>query len=602
MIESDSRTAASQATAFSRGWSFFAIVPVAFVAIWYLFPVVVALAQSVASPHPGLQNFQALLTTPAYIRVALRTVWIAVIVTAICVVVGYPVAYAVGTAGPWGRRLLLIGVISPYLTSILVRTFAWEVLLGRLGLAGRLLRFFHLPHADLLFTPAAVIIGLVHLSLPLMILPLVSVMQQVDRSVIRSAASLGAGPTETMLTTFMPLTLSGIEAGCVLVFVYSIGAFITPAILGASAGQMLGVSIDIAVEQFADFGFAAAAAVLLTAAVMFVLAIYAWRFSGNAQWFAGAHVAPVSPSGRRTAWGRIAARAVRRAAQAVDRLALVRSRAPLLLIVGAAFAFLLLPQLIAIPISFSPTRTLIFPQAGFSTQWYAGYFTPEWLKPTTVSLVVATSVAIAATILAMLAALAVTRGLSPAAGRAVTILMFLPLLIPAIVSAVAFYVFFAPLHLTDSIVGLIVAHTAIVVPLAFAVLSANLRALGHSYEQAAASLGARRFTVLRRIVVPLVARGLAVSLFLTFLTSFDETVVAIFLSGVHVKTLPRRMFEALTMESDPTIGVVATLLMAMAALVLIGSHLVTAKTSADVTAGIPVAPGLPPSPASGGAE
>jgi putative spermidine/putrescine transport system permease protein len=118
---------------------------------------------------------------------------------------------------------------------------------------------------------------------------------------------------------------------------------------------------------------------------------------------------------------------------------------------------------------------------------------------------------------------------------------------------------------------LILAHTALAIPFAFVVLLGSVRSLDRRYEQAAASLGANRALILRRVVLPLVRPAVLTSLFLTFVISFDESVVSIFLSGVHVKTLPRRMFEAIALESDPRIGVVATLSMAVAMAGLIAS-------------------------------
>jgi len=152
-----------------------------------------------------------------------------------------------------------------------------------------------------------------------------------------------------------------------------------------------------------------------------------------------------------------------------------------------------------------------------------------------------------------------------------TTLLLLPLLIPTVVAAVGLYLVFVRLRLTDSVLGLILAHTALAIPFAFAVMSGHMRSLDSAFERAAASLGAGRLAVLRRIVFPLVRPGVLVALFFTLLFSFDEAVVAVFLSGFRLKTLPRRMFEALLLESDPTVGVVATLSLGLSVLVLAGS-------------------------------
>jgi putative spermidine/putrescine transport system permease protein len=548
------------------------------VALVYLVPLASMLAESVLSPEPGLQNFAALLGGPGYQRVLLQTLWIALVSTALCLVVGYPVAYAITGAGPVARRILLIGVISPYLTSVLVRTFAWEVLLGRLGPLNQALVRLGLQTEGILLTPAAVVVGLVHILLPLMILPLYSVMQGIDQSLPRSARALGAGPARAFFRVYLPLTLPGVEVGCVLVFVYGVGAFISPQILGGRSGIMLGVIIQIAIDRMADLGFAAAAACLLMLIVLAVLALYRTGMSGHIEWLAVRE--SISRAGReprrRRAEGRPGrTRLLPRLADALGRGldATGLSRQPVLLwaFTGAVLVFLVVPQLVAIPISFSSTRTLIFPPRGLSTQWYANFVTAEWLRPTATSVVVAVVVSLAATLLGALAGVGIVRGLGPRAAGAATVLLLLPLLIPTVVAAVGLYLVFAPLRLTDSVVGLILAHTALALPFAFAVMSGHMRSLDGTYERAAASLGAGRYAVLRRIVFPLVRPGVFVALFFTLLFSFDEAVVAIFLSGIRVKTLPRRMFEALLLESDPTVGVVATLSLALSVGVLVAS-------------------------------
>jgi ABC-type spermidine/putrescine transport system permease subunit I len=559
-------------------WWLLGLPAVLFVTLVYLVPLGSVLVQSVLSPEPGFQNFVQLLGSRGYQRVLLQTLWIALVATGLCLVIGYPVAYAITRAGPVARRILVIGVISPYLTSVLVRTFAWEVLLGRLGLINQALVLLGFRGEGILLTPAAVIVGLVHILLPLMILSLYSVMQGIDESLPRSARALGAGPARAFFRVYMPLTLPGIEVGCVLVFVYGVGAFITPQILGGRSGIMLGVVIQVAIDHMADLGFAAAAACLLMLVVLAVLLLYRTGMSGSIEWLAVRE--SIARAGResRRRGGPRRPRRVRIlpwladvAGRGLDATGLSQHRSLLWVFTGVVLVFLVVPQLIAVPISFSSTRTLIFPPRGLSTQWYANFFSSEWLSPAITSMGIAITVSVGATLLGALAGVGVVRGLTPRAGDMATVLLLLPLLIPTVVAAVGLYLVFLDLGLTDSVLGLVLAHTALAIPFAFAVISGHVRSLDSTFERAAASLGAGRFAVLRRILFPLVRPGVFVALFLTLLFSFDEAVVAIFLSGLHVKTLPRRMFEALLLESDPTVGVVATLSLGLSVVVLLGS-------------------------------
>src|SRR5581483_8719143 len=396
-------------------WGGLSVPALGFVALVYLVPLGSMLVDSVLSPEPGLQNFARLLGSWSYQRVLLQTLWIALVATVLCLVIGYPVAFAITRAGPVARRGLIIGIISPYLTSVLVRTFAWEVLLGRLGLITRTLRLLGVPTEGILLTPAAVIVGLVHVLLPLMILPLYSVMQGIDESLPRSARALGAGPARAFFRVYLPLTLPGVEVGCVLVFVYGVGAFITPQILGGRSGIMLGVVIQVAIDQLADLGFAAAAACLLTVIVLTVLVLYRAGMSGSIEWLAVresiGRVGREPRRRRRSGRTRILVRLGDLAGRGLDATGLSRRPGLLWAFTGAVLAFLVLPQLIAVPISFSSTRTLIFPPRSFSPQWYVNFFSADWLAPAITSTVVATTVAVAATLLGALAGVGVVRGL-----------------------------------------------------------------------------------------------------------------------------------------------------------------------------------------------
>ncbi len=543
----------------------------------FIVPLASMVGQSVTSPSLGLTNYAAIARNPAYAQIGLQTVLIGVATTVLCFAIGYPLAYFIATARPSVRGILLLGVAAPYLMSVLVRTFAWEVLLGDEGVVARLLRAAGMPNEGFLFTSGAVIVSLVHILLPVMVLPLVSVMHQVDPAFALAARSLGAGPARTFTRVFLPLTVPGIQVGSVLVFVYGIGSFITPQILGGRAGTMLGVIIQRAIDQLADWGFAAAVAVVLMTLVGAVLGIFQWRLAGSLEWILAGSVAPrraFGTDGEREHERSSLSRVVDAVAGAVDGIGISRSRAPLAVWSALAVIFLLLPQLIALPISLSSTRTLIFPPPGYSLQWYRAFFGPDWLPAATVSVVVGLAAALAATALGTLAGISVSRAFGPRTQLAIGGLLLLPLVIPSVVTAVALYLVFAPLGLTDSVLGIALAHVAIALPFAFTIVYANARSLDPTYERAAASLGAGTAATLRRVILPLIRPGIAVALFFTFLTSFDEAVIAIFLSGVHVKTLPRRMFEAITLESDPTIGVVATLSITLTVLVIAGSALV----------------------------
>ena len=188
---------------------------------------------------------------------------------------GYPTAYVLSRVGGRLRRVLLLLVIVPYLTSFLVRTYAWMVLLGPKGIINSLLLEAGLIDTPLklLYSAIGVHVGMIHVLLPLMILPLYSVMVRIDAAWLRAARSLGAQPRQVFLHVFLPLSLPGIGAGCALVFLSSIGFFVTPALLGGPKQITIAMLIDLMINDLLNWGLGAALALmlLLVVTVLFLL-------------------------------------------------------------------------------------------------------------------------------------------------------------------------------------------------------------------------------------------------------------------------------------------------------------------------------------------
>ncbi|MFL7905254.1 ABC transporter permease [Azospirillum argentinense] len=341
----------------------------AVIGLVYLMPMAALLMQSLTDPVFGVHHYARILTQPGYLWTIARTLSISGLATILALMIGYPVAYVIATSDrAWLRSALLICVILPNLTSILIRSFAWQVLLGRVGPINQSLQALGLPPQDLLFNAVAVIIGLTHFLLPLMILPLVSVMRSIDPALLRAGASLGAGPSIGFLRIFVPASLPGIRVGSLLCFIYGLGAFVVPALLGGSSGRMLGVLIQSAIESQADYGLAAAAAVLLAAIVggLFILV------SGRAPGRLAAFATPAAASGLRATSPRshafqVVIRLLEPAARAIDRSGLSKRRWVVEALAAVIGLLILLPQMIAIPISFSSAPALVFPPPDWST-------------------------------------------------------------------------------------------------------------------------------------------------------------------------------------------------------------------------------------------
>jgi putative spermidine/putrescine transport system permease protein len=223
-------------------------------------------------------------------------------------------------------------------------------------------------------------------------------------------------------------------------------------------------------------------------------------------------------------------------------------------------AFLIAPLLIVIPMSFSDSTLMQFPPPRLSLRWYRAYFGDRaWIDATWVSLKAGALVAVLATSLSVAAAIGLARGRFP--GRAaLRSLLLSPLVVPVIILAVGLYYLYAHLHLNNTLTGLVLGHVVLTLPYAVVVISASLEDLDRTLEQAALGLGATPWRAFRRVTLPLIAPGIAVAFLFAFLTSFDEVVLAVFVTGPETTTLPRKMWEGIRFELNPTIAAVSTLL------------------------------------------
>jgi putative spermidine/putrescine transport system permease protein len=255
-------------------WSVLVIPAVVFLAVFFLVPLVAMSVRSVTDPvGAGLSNYERFLDEAAYLRVLTNTFWIAVLATLSSLIVGYPFAYLMTIVPGRLAGLLLIAVLLPFWSSLLVRTFAWQVLLRDTGIINRFLLDLGLitEPLTLIRTTGGVIIGMSHILLPFMVLPLYAVMRRIDPEYGRAAANLGASPSAAFLRVFLPLSLPGVLAGCLLVFILALGFYITPALLGGLRDQMISQLIVQQIQQRLDWGFGTAMGVLLVGITLVIL-------------------------------------------------------------------------------------------------------------------------------------------------------------------------------------------------------------------------------------------------------------------------------------------------------------------------------------------
>ncbi len=217
-----------------------------------------------------------------FVDVLVRTLWIGFVVTVSCLILGYPVAYLLATLPAKTSNLLMILVLLPFWTSLLVRTSAWVVVLQNEGILNGLLLALGIVDTPLqmIFNRFGVLVAMTHVLLPFMVLPLYSVMKGISPAYMRAAASLGAPPRTAFLRVYVPQTLPGVTAGCLLVFILALGYYITPALVGGAGDQMVSYFIAFYTNRTVNWGLAAALATLLLLATALLYGVYS-RVAGS---------------------------------------------------------------------------------------------------------------------------------------------------------------------------------------------------------------------------------------------------------------------------------------------------------------------------------
>ncbi|SES28725.1 ABC transporter permease [Rhizobium sp. NFR03] len=254
----------------------------AFVMLFFVVPVAALLLRSITEPAFGLQNYVALLGSSTYLKIFVNTFLVSAVVTVISLTIGFPVAWALAIMpGRLASVIFAILLLSMW-TNLLARTYAWMVLLQRTGLINKMLIGMGLidQPLPLVNNLVGVTIGMTYIMLPFIILPLYGVIRKIDPAILQAAALCGATRWQSLVRVLLPLALPGMAAGALMVFVMSLGYFVTPALLGGTANMMLAELIAQFVQSLVNWGMGGAAALLL---LVVTLALYAvqLRFAGD---------------------------------------------------------------------------------------------------------------------------------------------------------------------------------------------------------------------------------------------------------------------------------------------------------------------------------
>lgn len=252
---------AGDARRFSRLTSALLLAPfLLLLAIAFLVPLGVLLHESLFVPEPTTRHYAKVFDDPVYLRVLWRTIRISAIVTVMTLVLAYPLALVMTRSKGWVLALLVACVLLPLWTSVLVRTYAWTVILQRNGIVNQLLQELGLTSGPirLLYTEGAVALAMAHVLLPFMVLPIWSSLRNIPEDYPRAAAMLGASPLRTFVEVIWPLSRPGVASGCLMVFLLSMGFFVTPALIGGPQQMMVATLVSQQVRELLNWPFAGA--------------------------------------------------------------------------------------------------------------------------------------------------------------------------------------------------------------------------------------------------------------------------------------------------------------------------------------------------------
>lgn len=247
--------------------------------VFFAYPLGLIIWRSFTDPTIGFENYLAIFADAGAMAILGRTFFTAFAVSTITLILAYPYAYVMTLVSPRARAILTAIALLPFWMSLMARTFSWVVLLGHDGPVSKLFSFFGLHDVTLLGTLWGVVIGTVQVLLPYMVLTLYGTMQGIDRRLVDAALSLGAKPSSAFRRVYLPLSLPGVAAGYVLVFVIALGFYITPRILGSPQQSLIAQIIGIKVEKLLDFGGAGAMGTILLVATLLLLLVVS-RVSG----------------------------------------------------------------------------------------------------------------------------------------------------------------------------------------------------------------------------------------------------------------------------------------------------------------------------------
>lgn len=509
-----------------------------------------------------LTHYQRILDGQALGYVS-TTLFLATITAIICLIFAFPMAYGLSRycSQAHQRNYLLIIIATMWLT-IIIRTYAIQILYSGSGLFNRLLMGSGLVSEPVLGTTGlfTVITGMVYGFLPFALLTIYASINEVKPSLEEASLNLGANRLQTVWRVVVPQVAQGIALAGALVFILASGSYVVPRLLGDPNQWTIPVLITQQISDQLNVPFAAALAITFVVIVDGIFLIGYWLYK---------RLISVSStdSNARSTWSKIERYGSNLLSLIPDKVA---DRLPIALRVylWGMLVLFVLPLVVVIAASFSPSSSMQFPPSGLSLQWYESVATSaSWRSSIGNSLLIAAAAATISTTIGASLAYAIDRFELPFSSQ-LTVLGVLPLVIPPVIVGVAHMSYFLQLGIWGTRTGVVIAHGVIFSPFAFALVRRGLLNIDKHLEEAASILGANQRQITRTITLPLLASSLFSGALFSFVLSLNEYIIAYFLSGFGFNTVPVEIFASLRYNYSPDIAAISVAYIALTTVIV----------------------------------
>jgi spermidine/putrescine transport system permease protein len=511
-----------------------------------------------------LNNYLTVLTSSTNTRLIIRTVGIALAVALFATLLAFPMAFIVSQKLKRGRMVAVMLVVVPLWVSLLIRVFAWKIILGDTGVLNTglmALGVIDRPIGFLLYTRFTVFLTLMTVAIPFVFVAAYTSLERVPKSVLEASSDLGASSVKRFTTVIWPLARQGVAIGFTLAFVLAVGDYLSPSLVGGLSGTMVG---SVIVSQFGvanNWPLGAALAIILLAVVTVVAAAVAraGRATGVLEGDTGAGISTDAVPG----------------SQLRRRIADVLSYTYL----AFAYGLLYLPLLAIAVFSLNDSRVQTLPIKGLSFTWYRQLLdSPELIAAFQRSVIVAVGAVVISLlfgiVFALIFAYRTPRGAGVLQGA-----LTLPFLLPGVILGLSLAIVFRTIGLPFGLTTVILGHATFITPIVMAVLLARLRQMDPSLVHAALDLGATPVRAFAGIVLPQLRTAFVGAALLGFTLSFDEVLVTFFLTGEQ-PTLPVYIYNQLRFGFTPTINALFTcIVVASVALLLMALKFITGRNS-----------------------